>query len=198
MTTTSEQPPEEDPSEGPDPHAPGRPEAGTDGGAEGPQGGRRTRLVLVAVVAVLVLVLAVLAWLLTAGPLSESAKQEREVGSALEDMGAAESFAEFNQFLCAEQRVPQDLVDTITTSGQQTGTDLDAMFRESIAGSLPEDLEVTKVDVEGDSALATVESGTEDSQPEEVRMRHEDGDWKVCESEVGMGSVPDAASEQPS
>ena len=176
MTTTSQQPPAEDPQQGP---------------AARP---RRTSLVLVSVIAVVVLVLALLVWLFTAGPLSQAAEREREVQSTLEDLAEASSFAEFNEFLCAEQRVPQDLVDTITASGQQTGTDLDAMFRASIAGSLPEDLTVTDVEVDGETAIATVESGSDGSEREQVRMREEDGSWTVCESEVGMGSVPDSAS----
>lgn len=213
MTTTSQQPPEDDPSRGPGPHGPGRSDArgsGTAGSGAGQHnaggagdgashGARRLSPVLLAGVAVVVLVLAALGWLFTAGPLSESAKQERAVESALKDMSGAASFAEFNEFLCSEQRVPQDLVDTITASGEQTGTNLDSMFRESIAGSLPEDLRVTNVEADGESAVATVESGSEGSQPEEVRMRNEDGAWKVCESEVGMGSVPNGApAEQPS
>src|SRR5690606_13790341 len=93
--------------------------------------------------------------------------------------------------LCAENRVPQDLVDTITSSGEQTGTDMDSMLRESIAGSFPDDIEVTGVEVSGDGAeaTATVQSG-EDSTTEQVRMRDEDGHWKLCEPGVGMGAVP--------
>ena len=87
--------------------------------------------------------------------------------------------------------MPQDLVDTITASGEQTGTDLDAMFRESITGSLPENMEVTGVEINSPDATATVESGDEDAPAEEVVMREEDGAWKVCEQGVGMGTVPE-------
>lgn len=153
---------------------------------------------MVAVAAVVVLVAALLGWLLTAGPLSESAAQEREIEQTLEQLGESDSFAEFNSFLCAEQRVPQELVDTITVSGEQTGTDLDAMFRESIAGSLPESIRVTEVELSGDDATATIESGAEGQETEEVRMRHENDEWTVCQSGLGMGSVPDSASgDQP-
>ena len=170
MTTTSQQPPAPEPSEGRR-----RDEVG---------GGRRVALIVLAVV--VVAAIAVVGWVFTAGPMSESASQSRDVESALEDMSASSSFAEFNSHLCAEQRVPQDLVDTITASGEQTGTDLDAMFRESITGSLPENMEVTGVD-----ATATVESGDEDAPAEEVVMREEDGAWKVCDQGVGMGTVPE-------
>ena len=76
-----------------------------------------------------------------------------------------------------------------------TGADLDAMLRESIAGSFPQDLKVTGVDVEGDAATATVESESGDGEPEQVRMLDEDGAWKVCETGVGMGAVPQ--TDQP-
>lgn len=173
--TTSQQPPAPEPSEGRRNDASG--------------GGRRIALVVVAVV--VIAAVAVLGWLFTAGPMSESASQSDEVESALEDMSSSSSFAEFNGFMCAEQRVPQDLVDTITASGEQTGADLDAMFRESIAGSLPEDLQVTDVEINGADATATVESGEEDASTEQVVMRDEDGAWKVCDPGVGMGTVPE-------
>lgn len=186
MTTTSQQQPEGDPSNSPGTHGPGRP----GGGADGSKGARRTSLWLVLAAAVVVLVVAAAGWLFTAGPMSQSAQNEREIESTLEDMGSATSFAEFNDYLCAEQRVPQDLVDTISSSGEQTGTDLDAMFRESIGGSLPDDLQVTGVELEEGDATATVEAGAEDAEAEQVRMRDEDGAWKVCDPGVGMGSVP--------
>lgn len=175
MTTTSQQPPAPEPSEGRRRDAVG--------------GGRRVALIVLAVV--VVAAIAVVGWVFTAGPMSESASQSRDVESALEDMSASSSFAEFNSHLCAEQRVPQDLVDTITASGEQTGTDLDAMFRESITGSLPENMEVTGVEINGADATATVESGDEDAPAEEVVMREEDGAWKVCDQGVGMGTVPE-------
>lgn len=190
MTTTSQQPPPEEPSQGP-----GSRGSGEAGSAER---GRRGSVLVIAVAAVVVLVAALLGWLLTAGPLSESAAQEREIEETLEQLGGSDSFAEFNGFLCAEQRVPQELVDTITSSGEQTGTDLDAMFRESIAGSLPEEMRVTGIEISGDDATATIESGAEGQETEEVRMRFEDDEWKVCQAGVGMGSVPDAESgDQP-
>ena len=113
----------------------------------------------------------------------------------LHEMSQAESFADFNSHLCAENRVPQELVDTITESGDQTGTDLDAMFLESIAGSFPENLKVADVEVSADASepAATVESDTDGADPEQVRMRNEDGVWTVCEPGVGMGAVPQEA-----
>lgn len=145
----------------------------------------------VAVAVVVVVLVAALGWLFLAGPLSSSGRAEREVEQTLKDMSDAGSFSDFNSHLCAANRVPQELVDQITASGEQTGTDLDSMLRESIAGSFPDDLRVTGVEVTGDGAeaTATVESG-EDSTTEQVRMRDEDGQWKLCEPGVGMGSVP--------
>ncbi|MBB0970515.1 hypothetical protein G6016_16455 [Dietzia aerolata] len=146
-----------------------------------------------AVAVVAVVVIAALGWLFTAGPLSSSSQTERDIEQTLTDMSTAESFEAFNEYMCAENRVPQDLVETITNSGEQTGTDLDVMFRESIAGTLPENLEVTGVELGGDGseATATVESGNDDEQAvDEVFLRKEDGDWKVCQTGVGMGSVP--------
>jgi hypothetical protein len=140
---------------------------------------------------VVVVLVAALAWFFLAGPMSGSARAERAVEQTLRDMTGSGSFADFNGHLCAENRVPQELVDSITASGEQTGTDLDAMLRESIAGSFPDDLQVTGVEIEGDDAVATVESdGADGSGTEEVRMRNEGGEWKVCEPGVGMGSVP--------
>lgn len=195
MTTTNQQPPAEDPSQGPGPRDSGR--TGRRSGAGGGSA-RRGSLILVVVAAVVVLVAAALGWLLTAGPLSESAAQEREIEQTLQGMSDAGSFADFNSYMCAENRVPQDLVDTITASGEQTGSDLDSMFRESIAGSFPEDLRVTGVELSGDDATATIESGADGQETEEVRMRQEDDGWKVCQSGVGMGSVPDSTpGEQP-
>ena len=85
-------------------------------------------------------------------------------------------------------------MDQITASGEQTGTDLDSMLRESIAGSFPADLKVTGVEVDGNGteASATVESGGEDGETtnERIQMRNEDGAWKLCEPGVGMGAVP--------
>lgn len=191
MTTTTQQPPAGDPdpagrSDGPS--AGGPPHQAARGSGSG---GRRGGLVGVVVGVVVVVLVAALGWLFLAGPLSSSGRAEREVEQVLTEMSAAESFAEFNSYLCAENRVPQELVDQITASGEQTGTDLDSMLRESIAGSFPEELRVTGVEVSGDGveATATVESeGVEGS--EQVRMRSEDGEWKLCEPGVGMGSVP--------
>jgi len=145
-----------------------------------------------AAVVVALLVIAALVWLFLAGPLSSSARAERDVEQTLESMSSAESFAEFNGHMCAENRVPQELVDTITASSEATGPDLDSMFRESIAGSFPEDLEVTGVEIAdgGAEAMATVESESDGSGPEQVRMRDEDGAWKMCQPGVGMGAVP--------
>ena len=191
MTTTSQQPPAGEP--GPEGRSGGRgPADGSrpGGGRPGRSGGRGRGSVGVVVVVVVVLV-AALGWLFLAGPLSSSGRAEREVEQTLKDMSAAESFADFNSHLCAENRVPQELVDQITASGEQMGTDMDSMLRESIAGSFPDDLRVTGVEVSGDGteATATVESG-DDSNTEQVRMRDEDGQWKLCEPGVGMGSVP--------
>ncbi|PTM90250.1 hypothetical protein [Dietzia psychralcaliphila] len=147
-------------------------------------------MALVAAAVVAAVVVAALVWLVAAGPMSSSARAERAVEQTLREMTGSDSFSEFNSHLCEENRVPQDLVDNITASGEQTGTDLDAMLRESIAGSFPQDLEVTGVEIEGDVATATVESESDDSAPEQVRMLNEDGAWKVCEPGVGMGAVP--------
>lgn len=192
MTTTSQQPPAGEP--GPEGRSGGRgPADGSrpGGGRPGRSGGRGRGSVGVVVVVVVVVLVAALGWLFLAGPLSSSGRAEREVEQTLKDMSAAESFADFNSHLCAENRVPQELVDQITASGEQMGTDMDSMLRESIAGSFPDDLRVTGVEVSGDGAeaTATVESG-EDSNTEQVRMRDEDGQWKLCEPGVGMGSVP--------
>ncbi|MBB1019204.1 hypothetical protein G6023_13100, partial [Dietzia sp. DQ11-71] len=107
-------------------------------------------------------------------------------------MSSAESFAEFNGHMCAENRVPQELVDTITASSEATGSDLDSMFRESIAGSFPQDLEVLGVEISdnGAEATATVESASDGTGPEQIHMRDEDGAWKMCQPGVGMGAVP--------
>ncbi|HJC60972.1 MAG TPA: hypothetical protein H9755_11705 [Candidatus Dietzia intestinigallinarum] len=192
MTTTSQQSPAGEP--GPEGRSGGRgPADGSrrSGGRPGRSAGRGGGAVGVVVVVVVVVLVAGLGWLFLAGPASSSGRAERAVEQTLRDMSSAESFAEFNSHLCAENRVPQDLVDTITASGEQMGTDMDSMLRESIAGSFPDDLQVTGVEVSGDGAeaTATVESG-EDSNTEQVRMRDEDGQWKLCEPGVGMGSVP--------
>ncbi|MVZ90175.1 hypothetical protein GQF49_06740 [Microbacter sp. ANSKLAB05] len=145
-----------------------------------------------AAVVVALLVIAALAWLFLAGPLSSSARAERDVEQTLESMSSAESFAEFNGHMCAENRVPQELVDTITASSEETGSDLDSMFRESIAGSFPQDLEVLGVEISdnGAEATATVESASDGTGPEQIHMRDEDGAWKMCQPGVGMGAVP--------
>lgn len=192
MTTTSQQPPAGEPGPG------DRSGVGPDGGARqvgGRRGGRGGVLAAAGVVA-MVLIAAVV-WLFLAGPLSSSARAERDVEQTIRDMTAAETFSEFNSFICAENRVPQELVDNITASGEQTGTDLDAMLRESIAGTIPEDLQVTGVEVgdDGAEATATFESESEGTGEEQVRMRDEDGAWKLCEPGVGMGAVPQG--EQP-
>lgn len=178
MTTTTRQQPAPEPGPG---NRAGR----------GPRGASAG--VVAGVVVVVVLIVVALGWLFLAGPLSSSSKDEHQVEQALKDMSSADTFSEFNSYLCAENRVPQDLVDTIMGSGQQTGTDVDTMLRESIAGSFPDDMKVTGVELGGDGteATATVESGAGDQEAsEEVRMRQEDGSWKVCEPGVGMGSVP--------
>lgn len=192
MTTTNQQPP----ADGPEPGDPSG--SGPEGGAR--QGGARRGglgVALVAVGVVGVVLIAAVAWLFLAGPMSSSARAERDVEQTIRDMTAAATFSEFNSFICAENRVPQDLVDNITASGEQTGTDLDAMLRESIAGTIPEDLRVTGVEVgdDGVEATATVESDSEGTGEEQVRMRDEDGQWKLCEPGVGMGAVPQG--EQP-
>ncbi|KAA0919956.1 hypothetical protein FQ137_05300 [Dietzia sp. ANT_WB102] len=147
---------------------------------------------LTAAVVVVLLVIAAIAWIFLAGPLSSSARAERHVEQTLKQMSSAESFAEFNGHMCAENRVPQELVDTITSSSEATGADVDSMFRESIAGSFPQDLRVLRVEIsdDGSEATATLESGSDGSGPEQVRMRNEDGAWKMCQPGVGMGSVP--------
>ncbi|WP_241261067.1 hypothetical protein, partial [Dietzia sp. KRD202] len=160
-------------------------------GRQGGRGGRGDVAVAAAVVVAL-LVIAALAWLFLAGPLSSSARAERDVEQTLESMSSAESFAEFNGHMCAENRVPQELVDTITASSEATGSDLDSMFRESIAGSFPQDLEVLGVEISdnGAEATATVESESDGTGPEQIHMRDEDGAWKMCQPGVGMGAVP--------
>ena len=86
----------------------------------------------------------------------------------------------------------QELVDTITASSEATGSDLDSMFRESISGSFPQDLEVLGVEISdnGAEATATVESASDGTGPEQIHMRDEDGAWKMCQPGVGMGAVP--------
>ena len=156
-------------------------------------GTRRGRApVVIAAVVVALVAAAVLVWALVAGPLSSSARTEREVEQVLHDLGASESLADFNAHLCTAERMPQEMLDAIAGSGEQTGVDLDAMFRERLLGSFPEDLAVTGVEVDGDDAVATVESagGEGASGPEELRLRREDGAWTVCESGVGMGAIP--------
>lgn len=202
MTTTSQQPPHDDS----DPAGPaGSDSAGRDSAGGDPTGGAsegRTRpggraVVLGAATVVVVLAIAAIVWLFVAGPLSSSGRAERAVEQTLQEMTASESFSEFNNYLCAENRVPQDLVDSITSSGEQTGTDMDAMLRESIAGSFPSDLRVTGVEIDGATATATVESESDEAgtSSEQVQMRDEDGAWKVCQPGVGMGAVPE--SDQP-
>lgn len=191
MTTTSQQPAAGDPNPA------GQPGGGPEGGAR-PGGGRlggrggRGGVAVTAAVVVALLVIAALVWLFLAGPLSSSARAEREVEQTLESMSSAESFAEFNGHMCAENRVPQELVDTITASSEATGSDLDSMFRESIAGSFPQDLEVLGVEISdnGAEATATVESESDGTGPEQIHMRDEDGAWKMCQPGVGMGAVP--------
>ena len=191
MTTTSQQPAAGEPNPA------GQPGGGPEGGARpgsGRQGGRGGRggVAVAAAVVVALLVIAALVWLFLAGPLSSSARAEREVEQTLESMSSAESFAEFNGHMCAENRVPQELVDTITASSEATGSDLDSMFRESIAGSFPQDLEVLGVEISdnGAEATATVESESDGTGPEQIHMRDEDGAWKMCQPGVGMGAVP--------
>lgn len=191
MTTTSQQPAAGEPNPA------GQPGGGPEGGARpgsGRQGGRGGRggVAVAAAVVVALLVIAALAWLFLAGPLSSSARAERDVEQTLESMSSAESFAEFNGHMCAENRVPQELVDTITASSEATGSDLDSMFRESIAGSFPQDLEVLGVEISdnGAEATATVESESDGTGPEQIHMRDEDGAWKMCQPGVGMGAVP--------
>ncbi|MEH6623793.1 MAG: hypothetical protein V7738_13570 [Dietzia maris] len=191
MTTTSQQPAAGEPNPA------GQPGGGPEGGARpgsGRQGGRGGRggVAVTAAVVVALLVIAALVWLFLAGPLSSSARAERDVEQTLESMSSAESFAEFNGHMCAENRVPQELVDTITASSEATGSDLDSMFRESIAGSFPQDLEVLGVEISdnGAEATATVESESDGTGPEQIHMRDEDGAWKMCQPGVGMGAVP--------
>ena len=158
--------------------------------------GRRRLPVLIAAVVVAAVAVLALAWAFVAGPLSTSARTEREVEQVVRDLGASETLAEFNSHLCGEMRMPQEMLDAVANSGSQTGVDLDAMFREQLLGSFPDDLDVTAVDVEGDDATATVESSTggdESSGPETLRMRREDGTWLVCEPSVGMGAVQGGA-----
>lgn len=200
MTTTSQQPPAGEPDPGGRTGGgpvDGSPTGGRSTGGARPGDGRRggLRVALVAAAVVIAVVIAALVWFFAAGPMSSSGRAERAVEQTLRDMTSSESFSEFNSHLCAENRVPQELVDSITASGEQTGTDLDAMLRESIAGSFPQDLKVTGVEVEGDVATATVESESDGSGPEQVRMLDEDGAWKVCEPGVGMGAVPQ--TDQP-
>lgn len=175
MTTTSQQPPAGD---------------AAGGGATRTRRGRTLGAVAALVVAVVAV--AALVWLFAAGPLSASARTQREVERVLHDLGASESLAEFNGHLCAEQRMPQEMLDQIAGSGAQTGVDLDSMFREQILGSFPDELTVTSVEVDGDDAVATVESsgGEGTPGPEELRLRREDGAWTVCEPGVGMGAMP--------
>ncbi|WP_404850591.1 hypothetical protein [Dietzia kunjamensis] len=191
MTTTSQQPAAGEPNPAEQPG--GGPEGGARPGS-GRQGGRGGRggVAVTAAVVVALLVIAALAWLFLAGPLSSSARAERDVEQTLESMSSAESFAEFNGHMCAENRVPQELVDTITASSEATGSDLDSMFRESIAGSFPQDLEVLGVEISdnGAEATATVESESDGTGPEQIHMRDEDGAWKMCQPGVGMGAVP--------
>lgn len=203
MTTTSQQPPAGEPDPGSQPgggpEGGARPGSGRRRGDGGPGGsgrrgssGSRGGAAVVAAVVAVVLVVAAIGWAFLAGPLSSSARAEREVEQTLEQMSSAGSFAEFNEYICAENRVPQELVDTITSSSEATGTDLDSMFRESIAGSFPQDLEVLGVEIsdDGSEATATVESESDGTGPEQVQMSDEDGAWKLCQPGVGMGSVP--------
>lgn len=196
MTTTSQQPPAGEPDPGSQPgggpEGGARPGSGRRGGRDGKGGVLSAAGFVVFVVIAAVAAIAVIAWVFLAGPLSSSAQAEREVEQTLEQMSSSGSFAEFNGHMCAENRVPQELVDTITSSSEATGSDLDSMFRESIAGSFPQDLEVLGVEISGDGseATATVESESDESGPEQVRMRDEDGAWKLCQPGVGMGSVP--------
>lgn len=191
MTTTSQQPTAGEPNPagqpGRDPEGGARPSSGRLGGRGGRGGGAVAAAVVVAL-----LVIAALAWLFLAGPLSSSGRAERDVEQTLESMSSAKTFAEFNGHMCAENRVPQELVDTITASSEATGSDLDSMFRESIAGSFPQDLEVLGVEVSdgGAEATATVESESDGTGPEQIHMRDEDGAWKMCQPGVGMGTVP--------
>src|SRR5690625_3554519 len=124
MTTTSQQPP------------PGQP------GPERRSGSGRPALSGAFLTGAVggVVAIGAMGWFFLAGPGSSSGLAVREVEETLQDVGNAECVAEFNSFMGAANRVPQELVDTITASGEQTGTDLDAMCRESIAGSFPEDL----------------------------------------------------------
>lgn len=191
MTTTSQQPPAGEPNPGS--QSGGGPEGGARPGSDRGRGrGGRGGVAVAAVAVVAVIVVAAIAWFFLAGPLSSSARAEREVEQTLESMSSAESFAEFNSHMCAENRVPQELVDSITASSEATGSDLDAMFRESIAGSFPKDLEVLEVEISGDGAeaTATVESESGGSGPEQLYLRDEDNSWKMCQPGVGMGAVP--------
>jgi|GEM_PF-5013477 len=152
----------------------------------------RRRGPLLGAAAVLALVLvAALAWLFLAGPMSSGARDERDVADALEHLSDAQSFAEFNDRLCEQYRAPKELVDGIASTGAQTGTDVDTMFRESVLSKFPKDLEVTDVTVDGDEATATARSSADGQErTEEVLMRREDDRWTVCQPGVGMGAVP--------
>lgn len=157
---------------------------------EHPETGHRSRrgLVWPAIGALVVIVAAVLAWAFLAGPLSERARAEKDVAEAVTGLRQADTLESFNSRLCAEYRAPEDLIRNISAAGESTGSDVDRLFRESMLAKFPEDLRVTSVEVDGDEATAdTVSAG---GATERVHMRREDGQWKVCQPGVGMGSVP--------
>ena len=142
-------------------------------------------------VAALVVLGVVLVVLFTVGPFSSANRDEDAASDAVKGLGESSSFADFNDRLCSEFRMPQSMVDTISRSGAQTGTDIDTMFRDQAMSQFPKDLDVTGVEIDGDTAVVSTHSSTDgQDKDEQVHMRREDGDWKVCEPGVGMGSVP--------
>ena len=150
---------------------------------------RGRRLPALLAVGALVLVAAVvIAWAFLAGPLSAQARAEKEISEAVTGLRQADTLESFNSRLCSEYRAPEELIRNISAAGESTGSDIDRLFRESMLSKFPEDLEVTSVELDGDEATADTVSGSGSS--EQVHMRREEGQWKVCQPGVGMGSVP--------
>ena len=67
----------------------------------------------------------------------------------------------------------------VCKEAQEDGQFNETDFLDSREGSSKLDLEVTDVQIDGDDATATVEN--EGTDPDDITMLREDGDWKWCD-----------------
>lgn len=143
---------------------------------------------------VVVVLVAVVVWLFSAGPLSAKGSDERAAANTVLNLQDVSTFEEFNTLLCADQRIPQNLVDAIEESYAASGSDKNEVFRELMSEQAPDGLKVEDVEVEGDNATVTTSSeGSDDT--ENVDLVREDGSWRVCMPGVGMSAEEAAELE---